>query len=68
MKILPFNFERINYYYVLLTNVAGESIFISNSDFEAVCKEQFDFLSEDVVNEMSSKHFISADDNVNLCV
>lgn len=68
MKILPFNFERINDTYVLLTNIAGESIFLSNSDFEAICDEQFDFLPEDVVNEMSSKHFISADDNVNLCI
>ena len=37
MKILPFNFERINDTYVLLTNIAGESIFLSNSDFEAIC-------------------------------
>ena len=44
MIILPFKFERINDTYVSLTNIAGESIFLSNSDFEAICDEQFDVL------------------------
>ncbi|MBR4908670.1 MAG: His-Xaa-Ser system radical SAM maturase HxsB [Acidaminococcaceae bacterium] len=68
MKLLPFDFERLDLDNVLLTNIAGEAILLTSKEFEILCNEDYDWLPELSVNELAAKHFIANDDSLDLSI
>lgn len=68
MKILPFDFDRLADNNVLITNIAGETVILDNREFEILCNEDYEWLSETRLNELVAKHFITNDDNFDLSV
>ena len=68
MKILPFDFDRVASNDVLITNVAGETAILDNREFEILCNEDYEWISETRLNELIAKHFITNDDNFDLSV
>ena len=68
MKLLPFDFDRIKDGSVLLVNISGETIYLNNKEFEILCNEDFEWLDDNLKNELLAKHFIINDDMENFTI
>lgn len=68
MKILPYDFDRIDSEHVLITNVAGEATVLRRLEFEALCNEDFEYISEEQINELVAKNFVYTTDNLALSI
>lgn len=66
MQILPFDFRRLEDNKVLLTNIAGEFSVLDDISFIKLCRENFDSLSENIINELLAKNFIAHKENLEL--
>lgn len=68
MRILPFDFDRIDKDCVFLSNVAGEAVFLTAREFEVLTNEDFEWLSLERINELISKQFITEKKDIQLSV
>ena len=54
MKLLPFDFDRIDINHILITNISGESSIMDKIEFEALCNEDFEWIADTKLNELIS--------------
>jgi uncharacterized protein len=65
MKMMPFQFAQRNNYF-LLSNVVGEHVFLSATEFEFFVTEQYEKLSNEDREQLQSKHFLVRDNDLEL--
>lgn len=68
MNLLPFDFDKIDFDSVLIINVAGEASILNKLEFEALCNEDYEWLSKEKLNELIAKNFVTTSENLLLSI
>ena len=68
MKLLPFDFDRIDINHILITNISGESSIMDKIEFEALCNEDFEWIADTKLNELIAKNFLTPDESLALSI